>query len=286
MQVKIDKRDRTDLFRARLAEAMAGKSLSQSALARRTGTDRSTVSQLLSPATARLPNGQLVAECARALEVSADWLLGLSDRPEPLADLLATSLVMTEAPRAMIDETIFGWHREAAGYKIRHVPATLPDMLKTRAMMEWEYTPQLGRTAEQAIGASQDRLDWMRASRSDWEIAFPLHEIEGFARAEGYYRGLPSEIRRSQIDHMLALHAQLYPALRVYVFDARRVFSAPMTVFGPLLAVIYLGSQHIAFRDTLRIEAISRHFDLLVKEAAASARDFTGLLSGLRDAVS
>ena len=26
-------------------------------------------------------------------------------------------------------------------------------MLKTRAMVEWEYEPQLGRTAEQAIGA-------------------------------------------------------------------------------------------------------------------------------------
>jgi hypothetical protein len=51
---------------------------------------------------------------------------------------------MTEAPRALIDEAIFGWHREAAGYKIRHVPATLPDMLKTRAMVEWEYAPATG----------------------------------------------------------------------------------------------------------------------------------------------
>jgi hypothetical protein len=125
----------------------------------------------------------------------------------------------------------------------------------------------------------------MRASRSDWEIAFPLHEIESFARAEGYYRGLPAGLRGAQIDHMLRLHAQLYPALRVYLFDARRVFSAPMTVFGPLLAVIYLGSQHIAFRDRERVDGISRHFDLLVKEAAASAREFTGVLERLRGEV-
>jgi hypothetical protein len=31
----------------------------------------------------------VVAECAGALGVSADWLLGLTERPERLADLLA-----------------------------------------------------------------------------------------------------------------------------------------------------------------------------------------------------
>jgi hypothetical protein len=46
------------------------------------GVDRSTVSQLLSAEGARLPNAQVVAECAAALGVTADWLLGLSDRPE------------------------------------------------------------------------------------------------------------------------------------------------------------------------------------------------------------
>ncbi|MCX7889094.1 MAG: helix-turn-helix domain-containing protein [Rhodobacteraceae bacterium] len=282
MTEMIDRRTRTDLFRRRLARAMEDRQVSQSALARAAGVDRSTVSQLLAPATARLPGGQLVAACAAALGVSADWLLGLTDRPEPLADILAASLSITEAPRAMIDETIFGWHREAAGYKIRHVPATLPDMLKTRAMLEWEYTPQLGRTAEQAIGASEDRLNWMRGAGSDWEIALPLHELNAFARAQGYYDGLPRTTRLDQIDRMLELNAQLYPALRVYVFDARRVFSAPLTVFGPLLAVIYLGRSHIAFRDRARIASIQAHFDWLVKEAATAARDFPALLAGLR----
>ena len=58
-------------------------------------------------------------DCARALGISADWLLGLSDRPEPIADLLAASLSLTEAPRALFDAAIYGWHQEAAGYKIR-----------------------------------------------------------------------------------------------------------------------------------------------------------------------
>lgn len=281
MMQMIDKRDRADLFKLRLAEAMARRAVTQSALARKVGVDRSTLSALLAPGK-RLPNAQLAADCAMALGVSADWLLGLSDRPEPLADLLATSLSITEAPRALIDETIFGWHREAAGYKIRHVPATLPDMLKTRAMVDWEYAPQLGRTAEQALGAFEDRLDWMRQARSDYEIALPLHEIAAFAGATGYYAGLPVEIRRGQLDQLIALTGQMYPSLRISLFDARRVFSAPVTVFGPLLAVVYLGRSYIAFRDSVRVDSISQHFDWLVREAAIGARDVPGHLAALR----
>ncbi len=277
----MDKRDRAVMFRARLAEAMAERGMNRSELARATGVDRSTISQLLGDGT-RLPNAQLAADCAAALGISADWLLGLAARPEPLADLLATSLTVTEAPRALIDETIFGWHREAAGYKIRHVPATLPDMLKTRAMVEWEYRPQLGRTAEQAIGAFEDRLAWMRGARSDYEIALPLDELEAFAGGTGYYEGLPLAVRIEQLDRLILLTEQLYPSLRLYLFDARRVFSAPVTVFGPLLAVVYLGRHYLAFRDSGRVASIAQHFDWLVKEAAFSARGVPDHLRGLR----
>lgn len=281
MRINIDKRDRAGLFRDRLTQAMTEKGESQSGLARKVGVDRSTISQLLTGQGARLPNAQVVAECAAALDISADWLLGLTERPERLADLLATSMTMTEAPRALIDETIFGWHQEAAGYKIRHVPATLPDMLKTRDMLRWEYEPQLGRTADQAIGASEDRLNLLARSGSDYEIALPLHELEAFARAEGYYRGLPSDIRAEQIERFKQLYASLYPALRIYAFDARRVFSSPVTIFGPLLAVLYLGRHYIAFRDSARVTSFSAHFDWLVRESELGARDFPSLLDSL-----
>lgn len=285
MKTRIDKRDRAGLFRQRLGQAMQERGFTQSALSRAVGVDRSTVSQLLTGEGARLPNAQVVAECAAALGVSADWLLGLTERPERLADLLATSLSITEAPRALVDETIFAWHREAEGYKIRHVPATLPDMLKTREMLRWEYEPQLGRSAEQAIGAAEDRLNWIRAARSDYEIALPLHEIEAFAAAEGYYRGIPAGVRRGQIDRLLALYEQLYPRLRIYLFDARRVFSAPVTIFGPLIAVIYLGRSYVAFRSSAQIAGISAHFDWLVREAETGARDFPAHLTRLRDGI-
>ena len=274
MVEKIDKRRRAEQFRERLARAMAEAGTSRSALSRRVGVDRSTVSQILSDPGARLPNAQVVAECASALGVSADWLLGLTERPERTVDLLAAQMSISEAPRALVDETIFAWHREAAGYKIRHVPASLPDMLKTEGVLRWEYAPHLGKTTDQAIGASEDRLEWMRGAGSDYEIAMPLYEVASLARGEGYYAGLSAALRREQLARMIALHDQLYPSLRVFLFDARRLFSAPVTVFGPLLAVLYLGRHYLAFRDTERVRAMTAHFDWLVREAAISARGF------------
>ncbi|MEM1236624.1 MAG: helix-turn-helix transcriptional regulator [Pseudomonadota bacterium] len=282
MQDKVDKRDRATVFRQRLTQAIDAANTNQSALSRETGVDRSTISQLLRDDGPRLPGAQLVAECATALGVSADWLLGLSDRPEQASDLVAASMTVTEAPRALVDESIFAWHREAQGYKIRHVPAGLPDMLKTTEMLRWEYEPSLGRTTDQAIGASQDRLDWMRGARSDYEIAVPIHDLQAMARAEGYYQGFPRDLRAAQLDRLTALHDQLYPTLRLHLFDARRLFSAPVTIFGPLLAVIYLGANYLAFRDSDRVDTITRHFDRLVREADIGDRDFPDFIAKLR----
>lgn len=276
-----DKRDRSSLFRDRLAQAMTACGLSQSGLARAAGVDRSTISALLSAGT-RLPNAQLAADCATALGVTTDWLLGLSERPEPLAGLLAQALTITEAPRALFDDAIYAWHREAAGYKIRHVPATLPDMLKTRATVEWEYRATLGASADLAISAFQDQLIWLRGARSDYEIALPLHEIACFAEASGYWSGVPAKVRLAQLDHLIGLCNTLYPALRLYLFDAHRVYSAPVTIFGPHRAVVYLGQHYLSFQDFTTVQTLSHHFDWLVREAAHGARTVTDHLERLR----
>lgn len=281
----VDKRDRARAFRDRLSRAMAEAGVTQTALARSIRADRSTLSQALSDDGPRLPGAQVIAACATVLGVSADWLLSLSDRPESARDLVASSLGMTAAARALIDEKIFAWHREAQGYKIRHVPAALPDLLKTEAMLRWEYTPHLGRSADQAIKASGERLDWMRGAQSDYEIAVPLHEFDNFVHATGYYAGLPSDVRRDQLTQLIELCDQIYPRLRLYLFDARRLYSSPITVFGPLLAVIYSGGHYMTFRDRERIETLTAHFDVLVRQAAFTARDVPGYLGRFRDQV-
>ncbi len=284
MLQEIDKRNRAHLFRDRLVAALTVSGLSRAALARSVGVDRSTVTQILAEDTARVPGGHVVAACAQALDVSADWLLGLTDRPEQAGKLLASSLSISETGRATtLDDQIFEWQREAEGYKIRHVPATLPDVLKTEAMLQWEYAPFTHKRPEAAIDAAAQRLDWLRLTESDYEMALPVHELESFARGEGYYTGLDPAIRAEQLDWMAEIYDRLYPGLRIFLFDARAVFSAPVTVFGPKMAVLYMGQHYLAFRDRDRVRAISRHFDYLIREASISARDIPATIARLRE---
>ncbi len=277
----MDKRARAPRFQERLRQALDVSGLSQSHLAREIGVDRSTVSQLLRGQAPRLPNGQVVAELAFALGVSADWLLGLSDRPKPAAQVLATALDMPEASRAAVDEVLHGWHIEARGYKIRHVPATLPDILKTPDLIRWEYATTLQSNPEAAISSAEDRLALLRDSGCDYEIAIPQFEVASFVAQEGYYKHLPTALRDAQLAWFADLHALLYPTIRVFLFDARSVFSAPITVFGPLLGVVYLGRNYMVFRDTERVSALIGQFDWLIRSAQVSAHEWPAHLRAL-----
>lgn len=280
MMDMIDKRDRAALFRERLAQAMTRAGASQASLARDAGLDRSTISALLARGT-RLPNAQAAADCAVCLGVSTDWLLGLTDRPTPPDRLAEEAVELVSAPRALFDATIFGWHRAAAGAKIRHVPATLPDILKTPEVVEWEYGATLGHDASTAIATFDAQRAWLAAARSDFEIALPLHELISFAAGTGYWAGLPLALRKAQLDELVRVTEALYPALRLYLFDAHKVFSAPVTVFGAHRAVVYLGRQYLVFSDPAKVAEVSRHFDWLVREAQSSARDTSGHLRAL-----
>ncbi|MGJ8573005.1 MAG: helix-turn-helix domain-containing protein [Hoeflea sp.] len=267
------KSDRADLFRTRLAARLVLTGMSRSALARAAGVDRSTIAQLLAGDEVRLPNAHLAAECAQALGVSADWLLGLSDRPESAAEVLSASFRMETAQRTPADEQIIAWHQEAAGHKIRHVPATLPDILKTEAVLEWEYAAFLDKTPEQARGAMRETTDWLRAPGSDYEICVSIDKIRSLARGEGYWQGLTRDVRAEQIGFMADQCERLYPSLRLYFYDAKKVFSAPVSIFGRLLAAVYVGQFYLVYRDSLQVSALTEHFDTLVRESEVEARN-------------
>ncbi|WP_093519756.1 helix-turn-helix transcriptional regulator [Pseudovibrio ascidiaceicola] len=269
----MDKRDRATLFRNRLFEAMAEADVTRSQLARNAGVDRSTVGQLLNNENPRLPNGQLLADLAASLGVSADWLLGLTNRPERPGDIIAAAMALSPAERSSVDEQILNWHKEATGLKVRHVPATLPDILKTDRMLAWEYASFRGLDPEEVVGSISGQLDWLRSRQSDYEIAIPLHEIQACAQGIGYYAYLNKETRVEQLKFVADTCRQMFPRLRLFLFDAHKVFSAPITIFGPNLAVVYVGQCYLAFREAERVSSLTDHFDWLVREASVDARD-------------
>jgi len=68
---------------------------------------------------------------AASQQVSLDWLLGLSNAGAMQAEMLQEQMALKRASLAPDDEQLLEWQREAVGYKIRYVPSTLPDLLKT-----------------------------------------------------------------------------------------------------------------------------------------------------------
>jgi transcriptional regulator with XRE-family HTH domain len=276
-----DRRETVKIFRSRLAEALDRAAMTRAALARATGVDRSTLSQLLSPANDRLPRADTVAAIAFALRVSLDWLLGLSQEDKLGADVLLESLQFTPSARTPVDENLARWHDEAVGYKIRHVPATLPDLMKTEEVLRYEFEEYVAKTVDQAIAASHGRLAYTRHPETDMEICMPRQSLQAFARGEGRWTGLDAAARAEQLGRMAMLCEELYPALRLHLFDAMTRYSVPYTIFGPLRAAIYVGQVYFVFTTTPHIRTLTRHFDELVRAAAVEAKDTGAFLRGL-----
>ncbi|MEM7520786.1 MAG: helix-turn-helix domain-containing protein [Pseudomonadota bacterium] len=275
-------RDRSETFRLRLLEAMKDKDMSKSALARRTNVDRSTIGQLLKGDQPRMPNAQLAADIAAALGVSVDWLLSLSNRPEPLGDILASAMAVSSAERSSANAAIEAWHRDAIGSKVRHVPASMPEMLKTQDLLDWEYAAAPQATVTQISETATGLFEWLRTGQADYEIALPLHEVTSCAAGTGYYNGLPNDVRRNQLNLMADQCDALFPRLRIFLFDARKMYSSPITVFGNALAILYVGKFYLSLRESQRVTAVTEHFDWLVRGCEVDARDVAAYLRAFR----
>ncbi len=271
--VRMKKLDRSLLFRERLRQALAMNAMSQTALSERIGVDRSTLSSLLTSDHPRTPNAHWVAEAAQVLQVTADWLLGLEQSPQPASMILGESLQVATANREPYHPQLDEWRREAEGKKIRYVPQTLPDFFKIEAVIAFEFaaTPV---DREQHLAASDKNLDYLQSAESDMEVCIARQRLDDFREGRGAWHGLDADIRREQWDTMLARYDELYPRVRVQLYDERSHYSAPVTVYGAQRAVLYLGETYFSFSTREHIMALSQQVDRLVRHADVHSHDF------------
>lgn len=269
----MDRRDVARQFKTRLTQAMQNAGVSRLQLARQVGIDRSTLSQLLSDETDRLPRADTVAAIASVLQVSLDWLLGLSQENRLGADILHESMEITPSAMTPIDESLVRWHAEATGYKIRYVPTTLPDLIKTDEVIRHEFKEFAAKTPVQALAAAEERLAYSRIPETDIEICMPIQELQMFARGEGTWQGLERTVRVKQIERIARVTRELYPSLRLYLFDALSHYSVPFTVFGPQRAAIYVGQMYFVFNTVEHIRVLTQHFDSLIRAAVVQSAD-------------
>lgn len=255
------------IFRERLAQAVRDSGLTRREFAARAGLDRSSLSQLVDGAGKRLPKISNVVGIARTAGVSTDWLLGMSQGGSVAADVLDLGVEVAPGRSRPADERLRRWHAEAVGYKIRYVPANLPDVLKTEAVIRYEFEGNVRLSTEERIEKAELDLRHSRRSESDVEICSSVQSLDALARGEGIWRALPPAVRLEQLEHMVELLDELYPTLRWFLFDARERMAVPLTVFGPKRAALYLGDMYLVFNSTEHIRVLTRHFDALIRIA-------------------
>ena len=268
----------------RLAEAIHRTGLSKAEFAERAGVDRTTLSQLLSPAAVRQPRVDTLRALAAAHELSIDWLVGLSNAGPVEAELLDPTSFEAPGP-SPTDERLLGWLGEAADYKIRYVPSTLPDLLKTDAVIRFERFRAEGPNAAQTIDTTAARLTWARHPDTEMECCSSTQALASFARGEGMWSRLGVEARREQLDRMITLVDELYPTFRWFLFDGSRRYAAPVTVFGPKRAALYLGQLYLVLTSAEHVRTLSRHFDSLIRDADVQPTSIGNHLARLRNRV-
>jgi len=276
----MDKRDLSEIFRERLKLLVQRSDLNQSAFAAKVGIDRSALSQLLSGGSTRLPRAETLLNIAAEYQISLDWLLGIS-QDEGLTGEIRESLEIEESTGGFNDTLLARWHTEAAGTKIRYVPAGIPDLLRSDALIDYEAGITNSSRETHAL-ETQYRIDYNRRPETDMEVCMPRHTLEIFAQGLGIWSGLPREVRVEQLAHMARLLDDLYPTFRLFLYDGRLRYSVPYTIFGPFRAAIYVGDMYLVLNATEPIRILTRHFDNLIRAAVVNAHESAGFAAGLQ----
>lgn len=267
-------------LRARLGEVIERSGLSQAAFAREIHVDRSTLTQILSSRDDRLPRAETLVRVAQHSGVRVDWLLGLADESTPGLEIVPQARASPD-DQPSIDDQIDAWHAEDTGTKVRHVPVSLPDLLKTEALIDYEYQRAAITMPEQRRQANLVALERHRSGRADLECCSSVQSVAALAFGEGIWRDLPIDVRRAQLQHMIDLVDALYPSLRWFLFDGRNRFSAPLSIFGTDRAVVYLGQRYLYAEGREAVHQLASHFDDLIRAAIFRPHEVSRLLTQL-----
>ena len=276
-----DKRDTAELFRERLERLVRRTGSNRSHFAQEAGIDRSALTQLLSGATTRLPRAETLVAIAATQGVSLDWLLGLS-QDEGVTATIRPALELEEAGEERNEALLAEWHREAAGTKIRYVPTTIPDLLRTDAVIGYE-TRETRRPLQSQITEARSRIAYNRRPDTDMEVCMPIQQLQALAEGTGIWAALPAEARSAQLLHMRRLVDDLYPGFRLHLYDGRTTFSPPYTVFGPIRAAVYMGGMYLVLNAKEAVASLTRHFDQLIRATVVQPHEAARFIDGLSD---
>jgi transcriptional regulator with XRE-family HTH domain len=272
-------------FRERLERLIDQTGLNHAAFSRHVGVDRSTLSQLLSAQNDRLPRAETLAAIARGCRVSIDWLMGLTPREQIGAEMVQTALTIETQAHAPFDERFLRWQGETVGRKLRTVPMSFPDFMKTDEVMAFEYAGALGPEMAPLLGERRRQVETAIRDGAELEACVSLQALAAFGQGRMQWEGLAAEARRRQLAAMIHLVDELYPAFRLFLYDVRETYSAPFTVFGQSRAAVYLGPSYLVLNASEHIRMLTRRFDEIIRAASVQPHEAAAHLAGLGERV-
>lgn len=272
--------ERVTLFQDRLQQVITASGLNRSAFSASISVDRSTLSQLLAPDNVRLPRADTIASIAEVYQVSIDWLLGLTQQGSLEANIMPEQFAVDDYSTSIFEKNL-EWHREASGYKVRYIPTTLPDLLKTEAIAEHEFNRYGSGKVDQSVRDNQLRLWQQRHPGSELETCMSIQALETFALGQGVWQGLTVSDRRAQLERMIELNDELYPGFRWFLFDGKQSYSSSMTIFGPMRATLFLGHLYVVVNSLEHIRKLIERFDDLIRMAIVHPHEIQKILASL-----
>lgn len=286
MPAKAQKKPLARLFQERLTQLFQDARLSVSAGARRTGIDRSTLSQLLSSEYSRLPRAETVATLARTFSVSSDWLLGLSEDRQKSAELIDAAMGFDNERVAPVSDTISRWYKQVPDSKIRYVsPVGIPGQLKTAETLIYEYAPIIGEKAARKLVDDPDRIEMERRRERDFEACTSQQKLLDFADGAWIWRGFPAEHRRAQLLYMADEVERLYPNYRLHIFDEAMLLTVCFYVFGNKGAVLQTDMGRLSFTRDTHISYFTKLFDSYIRYTVVHPHEAAGWLRRLAQKV-
>ncbi len=267
-------------FRQRLKVVIERSGGNTTRFSRKCGIDRSALSQFLDVNSLRLPRSETLMAIANVEKVSLDWLLGLSQDELGVGEV-ASTLSIEHASPGDGHSLLTQWHKEAVGYKIRYSPSSLPDLLRTPAVTKYEFGDHQTETPEIKTDLSESQLAYSRMPETDIEIVMPFQRLENLASGVDIWNALERGKRQAQLVQASKLLDELYPRLRLFLYDGRKHFLAAYTVFGPKRAALYIGGMYMVVNSVDHIRQVSVQFDEMIKEAVITPDKASEWVEGL-----
>lgn len=276
---------RVNLFRDRVGQIISQHNLNYSQFAKSISVDRSTLSQLLSENNLRLPRADTLASIAERYQISVDWLLGLTDEGSLDTELVARTPELERYKEANFESRLVRWYQESQHYKLRYIPSSIPDFMKIGAVANAEYQRYGVGEIDQSIRESNILLAQLREGKSEMEVCQSMQEIEIFARGQGAWSDISAAVRKQQLSKMIDMNEALYPRFRWFLYDSRKIYTAPFTIFGPLRAVVFLGQHFLVLNSAEHIQLFTQRFDELIRHTVVHPHDINTKLQTLKNEI-